>query len=161
MYISGDHVPVSVPAYAGDGVLPEALKEAVRSITETFTRERRNGMEILSDGGTSVRVVCEDSPGTARAIFVHAYRTRDGIARFVVEHGISQREHEVLVMLIDGYKTIEIAKHLNVALSTVLLHIKSLLVKTHAHSRTELVGKVILHDAPYHLYENDDQTELD
>jgi DNA-binding NarL/FixJ family response regulator len=146
LHIPGDRIPASIPAYAHDGKLPEPLRETVRSIVTTLTAERQTGLEISAENGMLVRVAREDGPNGNMAVFVHEYKTRDGIKQFVAQYGITPREHEVLTMLIDGHSTTAMAERINVAVSTVLLHIKSLLVKTRSHSRTELVGKVVLHE---------------
>jgi LuxR family maltose regulon positive regulatory protein len=52
---------------------------------------------------------------------------------------LSRREHEILVMLADKVKTIEIAERLGISIRTVRTHIQHLMYKLHVHKRAEAV----------------------
>lgn len=56
---------------------------------------------------------------------------------------ISPRELEVLALLLDGAKMEDIGKSLNITISTVQDHIKSMVDKTESRNRTELVARVL------------------
>jgi DNA-binding NarL/FixJ family response regulator len=54
--------------------------------------------------------------------------------------GLTQREHEVLVLLADGLSTREIAQQLFISLNTARNHVQRLIAKLGAHSRLEAVA---------------------
>ncbi|GAC1405832.1 MAG: hypothetical protein NVSMB64_11000 [Candidatus Velthaea sp.] len=57
--------------------------------------------------------------------------------------GFSRREAEILRHVLRGAATPQIAGNLNIAESTVIAHIKSLLLKTKAANRAALVARVL------------------
>lgn len=56
---------------------------------------------------------------------------------------LTPREHEILVLLAKGYRYKEIVDQLNISLSTVRTHIRSVYDKLHVQSRTEAVVKFL------------------
>lgn len=77
------------------------------------------------------------------------------IARTVVEYfhklqhivpaqgNLSRREHEILDLLVKGYRYKEIADALGISFETVRSHLKNIYEKLHVHSRTEAVVKYL------------------
>jgi len=61
---------------------------------------------------------------------------------FARSHGLTPAEEQVLSILCQGYSAPEIAAQLNVAVSTVRSHIRSLCAKTHTNGVRALVGQV-------------------
>jgi DNA-binding NarL/FixJ family response regulator len=67
---------------------------------------------------------------------------------------LTKRELEVLQVLVDGASTAQAATKLNVRISTIRSHIKSILAKLGVHSRTEALAFALrhqlipLHEAP-------------
>lgn len=57
-------------------------------------------------------------------------------------HGLTPAEEQVLSILCQGYSTPQAAVQLNVAVSTVRSHVRSLCAKTQSHGVRELVGQV-------------------
>jgi DNA-binding CsgD family transcriptional regulator len=57
-------------------------------------------------------------------------------------HGLTPAEEQVLSFLCQGYSAPEIASQLNVAVSTVRSHVRSLCAKTHSNGVRALVGQV-------------------
>ena len=55
-------------------------------------------------------------------------------------YNLTDREHEVLELMVEGLNNIEIAERLFVARSTVKFHVSSILAKTSATSRVEAVS---------------------
>jgi DNA-binding CsgD family transcriptional regulator len=102
-------------------------------------------------------------PGLARPVFFLVVRTQPvsspaglhigvRIDRFHPAHSlvkpaarfhISPREIEVLTLLLGGAKLDEIGKTLNIAVSTVQDHIKSMVDKTESRNRTELIARML------------------
>jgi DNA-binding CsgD family transcriptional regulator len=61
---------------------------------------------------------------------------------FARSHGLTPAEEQVLSILCQGYSAPEIASQLNVAVSTVRSHVRSLCAKTHTNGVRALVGQV-------------------
>ena len=61
---------------------------------------------------------------------------------FARTHGLTPAEEQVLAILCQGYSTPQAAVQLNVAVSTVRSHVRSLCAKTQSHGVRELVGQV-------------------
>lgn len=58
--------------------------------------------------------------------------------------GFSEREREVLALLVSGVSNKTIAEKLNLSVDTVKYHLKNLLSKTGCRTRTELAVKACL-----------------
>ena len=61
---------------------------------------------------------------------------------FARAHGLTNSEEQVLAILCQGYSAPEIAIQLNVAVSTVRSHVRSLCAKTQSNGVRALVGRV-------------------
>ena len=112
-----------------DAVLRAAL---VAGCTGFVTKDRATGE--LVDAVRAVRAGrgAIDPAASARLAGVQA-PGRDGA-------GITQREHEVLVLLAEGLSTREIAQQLFISLNTARNHVQRLIAKLGAHSRLEAVA---------------------
>lgn len=76
---------------------------------------------------------------------VNAPATREDLLK---KYGISSREAEVLVLLLEGRTTAETAERLTISESTVKFHVANLLKKTGAKNRVELAGKLMGQNLP-------------
>lgn len=61
---------------------------------------------------------------------------------FARTHGLTPTEEQVLTILCQGYSAPQVALQLNVAVSTVRSHVRSMCTKTHSHGVRALVGQV-------------------
>jgi DNA-binding CsgD family transcriptional regulator len=61
---------------------------------------------------------------------------------FARTHGLTNSEEQVLAILCQGYSAPEVATQLNVAVSTVRSHVRSMCAKTHSNGVRALVGRV-------------------
>jgi DNA-binding CsgD family transcriptional regulator len=61
---------------------------------------------------------------------------------FARTHGLTPSEEQVLAILCQGYSAPEVARQLNVAVSTVRSHVRSMCTKTHSNGVRTLVGQV-------------------
>lgn len=59
------------------------------------------------------------------------------------QHNLSEREREVLALMIKGYHNVEIAEHLFISVSTVKNHISSIFSKMSVSSRSEAVARTV------------------
>ena len=59
------------------------------------------------------------------------------------DYVLTNREKEILKLLIEGQSKKQIAEILNISLLTVDTHIKNIYSKLHVHSQVDLVSKVI------------------
>ncbi len=59
------------------------------------------------------------------------------------EYGLSDREKEILRLLIDGYSKKQLTNKLFISLSTVNTHLKNIYVKLHVHSQIDVIAKAL------------------
>jgi DNA-binding NarL/FixJ family response regulator len=59
------------------------------------------------------------------------------------EAELSEREHEILMLLTAGFRNKEVGEKLSISLSTVKSHVYSIYQKLHVSSRVEAVNKII------------------
>ncbi|MGB1237593.1 MAG: response regulator transcription factor [Pseudomonadales bacterium] len=62
---------------------------------------------------------------------------------FVTRYQLTDRELDVLELLLRGAQNKEIAKHLGISLATVKTHIQHLFAKTQSSNRSELIGRAL------------------
>jgi DNA-binding CsgD family transcriptional regulator len=111
----------------------------------------RRSMIALRPGtgwGLSVAVVPlrgeASNPGTAIGLFLSRASVCDTLMLcfFARTHGLTNSEEQVLAILCQGYSAPEVASQLNVAVSTVRSHVRSLCAKTQSSGVRALVGRV-------------------
>lgn len=99
----------------------------------------------IPEASLVVRTIELDAFGGAApltALLVERYMKRNYVRAIAARYGLSPRETQVLAMLLRGAKNEEIGEELNIAASTAVFHVKSLLSKTGARNRTELVARL-------------------
>jgi DNA-binding CsgD family transcriptional regulator len=74
---------------------------------------------------------------------IDRFRPSHSLVKPAARFQISPRELEVLALLLGGAKLDEIGKALNISVSTVQDHIKSMVDKTESRNRTELVARML------------------
>ncbi len=94
--------------------------------------------------------------GSYTAVFVSPFKTRDHLTSAMAKYGLSKREGQVVTLLAAGWRTQEIARELKIAVSTVVLHVKSAMSKSQSHSRIEMIVRVL---APHVLRANPSRRE--
>ena len=111
---------------------------------------RRSMLSLRSPGSwvLSIAVVPlrGESPGQAATLglFLSRASVCDTLMLcfFARAHGLTNSEEQVLAILCQGYSAPEIAIQLNVAVSTVRSHVRSLCAKTQSNGVRALVGRV-------------------
>jgi DNA-binding NarL/FixJ family response regulator len=61
------------------------------------------------------------------------------------EIGLTEREWEILALLVQGHRTADIARSLSISPATARNHIQNILHKLHVHSRLEAVTYALEH----------------
>lgn len=106
------------------------------------TRRWRDRMELArghDDGGDA------DRPSEPRAV-VGAVDTRDlepAVQRMVEEGGLTEREREILELILAGLQNSDIAHSLSISANTVKYHVRNILTKLGLESRTELFRSLL------------------
>ena len=80
------------------------------------------------------------------AAFIEDARGRNSLAIASERHKLTKREREVLGYILKGFNTPRIAGSMFISEGTVADHVKSILRKTGASSRSELVIRILDHD---------------
>jgi DNA-binding NarL/FixJ family response regulator len=127
----------------------EALPKGVRDAIADIVRERSRSSgglhteALLSVGMLLLRVVpLTGEGGSYTAVFVEPHAKREHLQRAAERYGLSKREREVLGLMVRGYRGAGIAESLCISTATVNDHVKNLLKKTDARSRSEMLVKI-------------------
>ena len=83
-----------------------------------------------------------DTPSVALLLSRPAVCDAVMLCFFARAYGLTPSEEQVLAILCQGYSAPEIASQLNVAVSTVRSHVRSMCAKTHSNGVRALVGQI-------------------
>jgi DNA-binding CsgD family transcriptional regulator len=101
-------------------------------------------MRAAVSSSVAVRVIeLSGGPAPAYVVMVERFALRDQMENLATRFGLSQRERQVLGLVVKGLRNDEIARHLFISKSTAVFHVKQLLTKTSSRNRTEMVSKII------------------
>ncbi len=123
--------------YADD----DKIMQAIFAGADGYLLKQTQGVKLLDaiqetmDGGTSM------TPFVARRV-LEAFKTRGEVKEQTLQQ-ISEREQEVLALLVQGLNYKQIAEKLFISPETVRNHIRNIYEKLHVHSRSEAVAKAI------------------
>lgn len=109
-------IQAGASGYVIKGATPEQLREAV---------------QILLAGGAVL------SPSIARMVVQRMQERPIGMAHPLP---LSQRESEVLALLVRGYRNDEVARELAIAADTVKSHVRKIYQTLQVHSRAEVIA---------------------
>jgi len=125
--------------------LPTLLEETVRELTSSWwsgseqAAGRRSPVPFLV-----VRTHPMSGPaGLFIGVHIDRFHTPNSLTQVALRFHISPREVQVLALLCDGGRLVQIAKQLQITSSTVQDHIKSMLDKTESRNRSELIARVL------------------
>lgn len=125
----------------------DRVAPAVRMLLTRMREGLQQGKAVrtLVDSRYNVRIspLCENG---RYVVLAESFRTRDPLRDVSKRYPLTRREREVVRLLISGATTAEIADCLSIAPSTVVLHLKSIMAKTGARSRSAVVGRIVQHD---------------
>jgi DNA-binding NarL/FixJ family response regulator len=109
-----------------------------------YVLKRSGGREVV----LAIRKVYEEGaflePGVARKILDNY--TRPGESKESAEHQLTERESEVLALVVEGKSNKEIARELVISPKTVSVHRSNIMVKLGVHNSVELVRYVMEHN---------------
>jgi len=126
-------------------VLPPAVAHTVSRLSAARAQMDPQPSALVSTANASllVRVVWLDGTPAALAVLVERIRIRDYVSSARDRFGLSERESEVLRLVVEGMTNEEIGRRLHIAKSTAIFHVKRLLVKMDVRNRTELVSRFL------------------
>lgn len=126
--------------------LPPVVESTVRALTASWGDDPA-ACEPGSDVPLPFMVVRTypllGADGMKIGVIVERYRSRNPLLHSQEQFGMSSRELEVLVLILKGFGTTQIANALDIAESTAHDHIKRMLLKTGSRNRTELAAKAL------------------
>ena len=135
-----------------EGQVQTSDASQARVLVQAFARAEggRRSLVVLRAGSSRLDVAVvplrtehPQEPGPVALIFSRA-TVCDAVMLcfFARAHGLTPAEEQVLAILCQGYSAPEIAQQLNVAVSTVRSHVRSLCAKTQTNGVRALVGQV-------------------
>ena len=139
------------------GVVDHQLKtlcaDDTRALQEALAKAGRGKRSLISmpaSGGVSLTLAvlplrgdAAGAPAHAALIFSRALVCETLMLCFFARtHGLTNTEEHVLGILCQGYSAPEIAVQMNVAVSTVRSHVRSLCAKTRSSGVRELINRV-------------------
>jgi DNA-binding CsgD family transcriptional regulator len=124
-------------------LLPE-IELSVRTMIDAL--EYGDGSEtlLLLAGERAMRFSPLRNVGEQQfALVVEADRNENCIARAASRYGITKRQIEVLLLVLEGANAGNVARALNIAEYTAQGHIKALLMKTESRNRATMIAKIL------------------
>jgi DNA-binding CsgD family transcriptional regulator len=135
-----------------EGIVQTSDVAQARVLLQALSRAEsgRRSLIVLRAGDARMNIAIvplrperPQSPGAIAMIFPRA-NVCDAVMLcfFARAHGLTPAEEQVLAILCQGYSAPETAQQLNVAVSTVRSHVRSLCAKTQSNGVRALVGQV-------------------
>jgi len=111
--------------------------------------------EQLDDGSSASSFVGERYVLRARkldangqyVVMAEQFRSRNPMRDATTKYVLTPRESEVAHLVVQGAGTADIAEALSIAPSTVVLHVKRIMAKTGARTRSAMVSRIVRHSA--------------
>jgi DNA-binding CsgD family transcriptional regulator len=123
-----------------------AIRAALRDVLATIPHGCEDDLPevVVPSGEVVLRVVpMHGSAGACFGVLVESSRTVSGIRAAAAKFLISERELQVVCLLMKGSSAEEIARELRIAETTVAAHVRSIMTKTSSRNRTEAVAKLV------------------
>lgn len=128
-----------IAASAGDE-MPDLIRKAVQ--TAPFWMADAPSVVSLTDDIFMRIVPLEGQWAHLKMIFLESLRGRGGLPAIARRFGLTQREIDVLQLLISSKSNTEISQQLCIAESTVGDHVKSIFRKMNSTRRTQVITKL-------------------
>jgi two-component system, NarL family, nitrate/nitrite response regulator NarL len=121
---------------------PDWIRMVSRSGLDGFLTKDVTPLHLL-------RVIRDVRAGRGKNPFTYTARRRpdrsDGMLTSLLQEQLTQREKQVLSLLVEGLDGCEIARYLQIAPNTVRTHVQNVLVKLQVHSRLEAAAFAVKH----------------
>lgn len=129
----------------GDQRLLPTIEEAVVALRAELEPHKDSNAPFVALGdGRTVRLLPLTGEGEAMfALVIYADGNEGAVVRAASRYGLTNRQLEVLVLVLEGANAADIARTLCISEHTAQGYVKALLVKTGSHSRAQMVAKVL------------------
>lgn len=104
-------------------------------LKHTSLPEIRDAIDAVLNGGSPM------SPQIARKVIAHFSETEEETTDKSNESGLTMREQEIVVGLVDGLSYKMIADRMDISIDTVRAHIRNIYKKLHVNSKAEAIAK--------------------
>jgi DNA-binding CsgD family transcriptional regulator len=147
LYILDQHYEVVLSS--ADGDVPADVQRTVRAARADIDSPAAGVERVyLLESGLIARVRgINGTLGTFTAVLTEPFRARNHLDAGRRKYKLTIREFDVLRRLMAGRTTAEIGAELGIAVSTVAIHVRSLLTKTATHTRAEMIGRIVSHSS--------------
>lgn len=127
-----------------NGCAPLELQSSLAKLaSQNDSGNESEAIDVIVRNGVVVQtVLLIGDEGLRYSLLVGPKAERETLERARERFGFTQREAEVLSLIVRGYRGSEIAEQLNITLATVTDHFNSLARKTDARNRSEMLAKV-------------------
>jgi DNA-binding CsgD family transcriptional regulator len=137
------HEAVRFLSAGGTRLLPE-IELPVRTMIDAMESSQGAETLLLLAGERAMRLSPLVNVGEKLfALVVEADRNENCIARAASRYGLTKRQIEVLLLVLEGANAGNVAKALKIAEYTAQGHIKALLVKTESRNRATMIAKIL------------------
>ncbi len=117
--------------------------EAIKSGAQGYLRKNVRSEELASLLGAVEKGEAAITPDIAAKILEEFTRRQGADAREQADESLSDREMEVLRLLVDGQTNKEIALNLGITENTVKYHLRRILEKLHLRNRAQVVAYAV------------------
>jgi NarL family two-component system response regulator LiaR len=119
---------------------PKLIREALQAGVIGYLTKDVSTKELAD----AIRAAKEGKPTLAPEAYEVLVRSTSRVASS--RYNLTDRERDVLSLMVEGQTNRQIAQNLSVSLSTVKFHVSSILAKLSVSSRTEAVALAMQHD---------------
>ncbi len=103
-------------------------------LKHTSLPEIKEAIDVVLNGGSPM------SPQIARKVITH-FNTPEQPSEDKADSGLTMREQEIVVGLVDGLSYKMIADRMDISIDTVRAHIRNIYKKLHVNSKAEVIAK--------------------